>query len=328
MANLLFVDTTCPSPYSDITLRNAPLGGTEATVIRVAEGLACRGHSVTVAQHERTETFVSEAGVRYATLEDLPRRIDALVILRTAKTLPYFRDKYRGAKPLIWAHDYNENEFVSDYPILHKTGVKILCVSKTHSARTSGAFLSRTDPVGVSVGYIYNPVVTPGIRGETVRKKLVFFSSPHKGLERTLEVFQMLRNRDAAWTLTVANPGYYSSSNTSLEGVINLGCLPHHRVLEEVANASCVFHLNNVFPETFGLVYGEANQMGVPCITHNFGSAYEILGEGQVLDVRDTKTVIDRVEFFDAQADGLRIKPRPEFRLDQVLNRWVEVING
>ncbi len=329
MANLLFVDTSCPTPYSDLTLRSAPMGGTEATVVRVAQGLATRGHSVTVAQHGRSDNYEGADEVRYSSLDELPKRVDAFILLRSATTLPYFREKYKGSKPLIWAHDFNQNEFIRDYPVLHKTGVKILCVSQTHKSVFSGAFLSRTEPVGVTVGYIYNPVVVPDFEySATEHKKLVFFSSPHKGLQRTLDVFQMLRQRDPAWRLQIANPGYYNSSNTSLEGVENLGCLPHTSIMQYVMSAVCVFHLNDVFPETFGLVHGEANALGVPCITHHIGASFEVLGPQQVMDVRNSKAVIDRVETIERNPGVIRIKPRAEFRIEQVINRWEEVIGG
>ena len=48
--HMLFIDPVTPKPYSTETLRNQPLGGTEATVVRVAEYL-----DAIVVQHNRTE---------------------------------------------------------------------------------------------------------------------------------------------------------------------------------------------------------------------------------------------------------------------------------
>src|SRR5215469_10335658 len=51
MSAVLFFDPGCPTPYSRRTLEQAALGGTEATVIRIAEALDAE-----VMQHNRTES--------------------------------------------------------------------------------------------------------------------------------------------------------------------------------------------------------------------------------------------------------------------------------
>src|SRR5579884_2370802 len=50
MSPVLFYDPGCPAPYSRRTLETAALGGTEATVVRIAEAL-----DADVMQHNRTE---------------------------------------------------------------------------------------------------------------------------------------------------------------------------------------------------------------------------------------------------------------------------------
>jgi hypothetical protein len=50
MSATLFFDPTCQQPYDTRTLREQAMGGTEATVTRVADAL-----DALVAQHNRTE---------------------------------------------------------------------------------------------------------------------------------------------------------------------------------------------------------------------------------------------------------------------------------
>src|SRR5690348_10745745 len=50
MSPVLFFDPGCPAPYSRLTLDEAALGGTEATVVRIAEAL-----DAVVIQHNRMQ---------------------------------------------------------------------------------------------------------------------------------------------------------------------------------------------------------------------------------------------------------------------------------
>jgi glycosyltransferase involved in cell wall biosynthesis len=327
---LLFLDITCPKPYSPETLRSEPLGGTEATVIRVAEGLAERGHEVIVAQHNRLTPAVGH-GALYTTFEELDhiqREPHAVISIRAPELVAYGFEKFgRGPKRFLWLHDFNEQDVVRAYPVLSDIGVKILAVSRMHKTAVKNALLSQIETVkGIHVGHIYNPVVAQHPNVITDCNKLVFFSSPHKGLEHALYLFQRLREIDPAFHLTIANPGYIPSPDLSLDGVKNLGALPHSEALREVSSALCVLHPNLVFPETFGLVYAEANALGVPCIAHTgAGAVREALNpyQEQVMDCRDEKRVIDRILKWKAEGTPT-VSLRPEFELGAVIKRWEE----
>ena len=52
MSHTVFFDPSCPKPYDTRTLRNEAMGGSEATLVRIAECL-----DALVVQHNRTETF-------------------------------------------------------------------------------------------------------------------------------------------------------------------------------------------------------------------------------------------------------------------------------
>lgn len=323
---LVFLDITCPKPYDLETLKNEPLGGTEATVIRVAEGLANRGHDVTVFQHNREADGTGQA--RYVSLDaiddDRYHLPDAVIALRKTQLIPFIKEKWKGKSKLyLWAHDYNQQDFVKDYGVLHNSGVKILGVSQTHKTAIIDALLTQIEGIkGVTVGHIYNPI--PDLEpGEICNlNKLVYFSSPHKGLDRAIELTGKLQKHIPGMRLHIANPGYMPDSKNSADYVINHGALPHHKMMELLEDAFCVFHPNYVFPETFGLVYAEANALGVPALTHPIGATREVITgcRSQLVNCRDDEAVIKTIQAWREKRP--EVKANPAFSLNNVINQW------
>jgi glycosyltransferase involved in cell wall biosynthesis len=322
---LVFLDTSCPSPYDAETLETRPQGGTESTVTRVAEGLAERGHDVIVAQKGRGEGGKGLA--KYIGLDHLDQihyRPHAVIALRTPELARFSFEKYPDSRRFLWLHDFNQQRVVQAYPSLKDANTKILCVSRTHKSVVADALLSQIPPpiTGLTVDYIYNPIADLEPDGTPVDpKKLVFFSSPHKGLDHALYLFSRLRDIDPSFTLHVANPGYLPSAESSIPGVVILGELPHVAVLQHVRSSLAVFHPNLVFPETFGLVHAEANAVGTPVITSTLGANREVLSDPrQTISVRDEKTVIDTILRWSVERPVVR--GNPNFKLSNVLDQW------
>jgi glycosyltransferase involved in cell wall biosynthesis len=200
---------------------------------------------------------------------------------------------------------------------------------------------------------IYNPIddaLAPD--GSMVDPdKLVFFSSPNKGLKFALDAFRALRRRMPALRLVVGNPGYKVRKSADIEGVEYLGPQPQARMHQEVRTALCTFFPNFVIPETFGLVFAESNALGTPVLTHDCGAAVEVIGDrSQILPVTSTHRVYETllthvspgwragpariaaalglfdayVERIQAWRSGARpeVGPDPRFRLATVAEKW------
>jgi glycosyltransferase involved in cell wall biosynthesis len=324
MRNVLFIDPVCPKPYCPLTLETEALGGTEATVVRVTESLA-RYHDVTVYQHNREQLVVSPKGVTYI---GAPHRVvltpDVVILLREGGYLKAVREAYKNAKLYLWAHDLPDAWLTDCARAMAKTGATLLCVSEFHRTACIDWLQARGLPVP-QVKVVFNPIddALQSIPSVRVKKnKLVFFSSPHKGLPIALHYLEGLRRFNPRYRLFVANPGYLPSQGAG-KGVVRLGSLPHSLILEHVRDALCVFYPNYVFPETFGLVLAEANAVGTPVLTHPHGAATEVLGYGskQLVDCREPKLVIDRLESWRA-GDRPIVTANAEFRMSTILGRW------
>jgi glycosyltransferase involved in cell wall biosynthesis len=354
MSAVLFFDPACSQPYDTQTLRRQAMGGTEATVVRVADALGAL-----VVQHNR----VSASG-RYLP----PRRdpaISCVIVNRDSRALPAVRELYPNARVYLWLHDRvrprskRARRIAADADILRELRVTIVCVSDTQRHAVEAALRWMGLGERVRACTIYNPVdddLRPD--GSPIdERKLVFLSSPNKGLKFTLDAFRAVRRALPDMRLVVGNPGYKSGDAARLDGVEYLGPQPQQRIHSEVRTALCTFFPNFVIPETFGLVLAESKALGTPVLTHDCGAALEVLGDpAQVLPVTANRQVYEwllsavptrwrRVParlaaglgLFDMYVERIRAwraggrpvtGPDPRFRLTAVTQRWHDVLRG
>lgn len=348
MSAILFFDPSCRHPYDSRTLQQQATGGTEASVTRIADALGAY-----VMQHNRAE--VSGA---YLPLSRIAG-IEHIVVLRDSRALAVMRRLYPQARYYLWLHDQvnpgskRGRRLGSTARLLRELSVTVICVSNTQRYAVEATL--RRIGVGehIKALTIYNPVDdTLAPDGSAIdHRKLVFFSSPNKGLAYTLDVFSALRRRMPDLTLTVGNPAYKLGNLTGINGVKYLGPQPQQRIHTEVRSALCTFSPNFVLPETFGLVYAESKALGTPVLAHDCGAAAEVIGDPQqVLPVtsgyrayetavhrlplswrRGPARLADRCGLFDAYAERIRawraggrpqVGPDPRFRTALVAEQW------
>lgn len=348
---IVIFDPVAPAPYSASGSHEKPLGGTEATVVRIAEAM-----DAVVVQHNRIENegrYRNPASSGEAT---------HLVVLREAQAALEIAKRFPHAHKILWLHDLaaptmdRGKKLLMYAPQLAAERFTLVCVSDFHAQQVRENFLSLPASQRPRVTRVYNPVdVSAGASqtGPFDPNKLVFFSSPHKGLEYATTIFAQLRAKNPDLRLYIANPGYLADAANTQPGVVNLGAVPHHIILEHVKSALCTFYPNYVYAETFGLALAESNALGTPVLTHGIGAAAEVLnGDGQIIDVPRARGVADSVFWHwpalrrsgeamlgmlgCANAYGARIRDwqtgsrpvvsgRPEFSIYSVVAAWNEV---
>ncbi|MBS0421880.1 MAG: glycosyltransferase family 4 protein [Proteobacteria bacterium] len=348
MSSVLFYDPACQRPYDTRTLTQQATGGTEASITRIADALGAF-----VMQHNRTEAFGSY----------LPpgkiAGIEHVILNRDSRALPKVRALYPDAKTYLWVHDQlrpgskRGRRLAATAQHLRECNVTIICVSDSQRRGVEATVRKIGVADVVKAVTIYNPVsddLTPD--GSAIdERKLVFFSSPNKGLAFTLDAFRALRRRMPDLRIQVGNPGYKIRKSSLIEGVEYLGPQPQERIHKEVRSALCTFFPNFVIPETFGLVFAESKAVGTPVLTCDCGAAAEIVGDPQqVLPVtlgqrayeavfqslspawrRGPARFADSLGLFDAYIERIRdwraggrpsTAPDPRFRLTAVVDRW------
>ena len=351
MSSTLFYDPVCLQPYDTRTLQQQAMGGTEATVTRVADAL-----EALVVQHNRTESYG-----RYRVPEK-DTGVTRVIVNRDSRALARVRELYPNARTYLWLHDQfkpgskRARWLASTADLMREMAVTVLCVSDTQRHNVEAA-LRTMHIADLRTHTVYNPIedgLAPDASPVDVNK-LVFFSSPNKGLKFTLDSFRYLRRCIPEMRLVVGNPGYKIRKSVHIDGVEYLGPQPQARMHAEVRTALCTLFPNFVIPETFGLVFAESNALGTPVLTCDCGAAAEVLGDrSQILPVTVGARVYERLlthvspkwregpakvaaamGMFEPYVERIRSwrgggRPRvaadPRFRLSAVTAQWRELL--
>lgn len=270
--------------YSFETLATEPLGGTEGSILRL----------------------IATLGVDNFTLIGDPDLIKSdakfVVHIRTARHLDAAHKRAPNARQVVWHHDLGGTWCADDIPHYVKHKPTLLFLTEYHKSqfmdRGIRAYtLEQVCDEAKVLNYILPPLDHIP-QAQIDRNKLLFTSSPHKGLRHTIESFVMLRKRHPKLELHICNPGYLPDMTELPEGCVALGSLPSWKVWQEMATSFCMFHINHVFAETFGLVYRECNMLGTPFIGHPLGSLPETTDNRQLIDTRSQEKIVKKFESY------------------------------
>lgn len=312
--DVLFVDAVCYKAYETVTLDQEPLGGTEATVIRVAEGLAAKGYKVGVLQHTRSQLSAGRHAF-YLPWDMLPNvSAGVLVSLRGVAYL----DQIPATKKISWQHDvptHNVQQWPTD-------NIVYVCVSKWHEAE----FL-RLQPKAITY-YIYNPVpdnLFTANQTKYDKNRLMWTASPHKGLAEALDTFKELQKRMPDARLHVYNPGYFDTKQINQQGVILEGAQPARVVWLALMRSLCVFYPTD-FKETFGLIAAEANALHTPIATMPVAALHETVStEKQLFTTR--KELTEGVYQWYTTGRPI-VEGQERFKTSRVIEQWIKLLEG
>ncbi len=325
---IAFVDPCCAGGYDLPDLEFGGLGGTEATVLRVAAALRDR-FDVAIYQNDRSTRGWSEAGALFPLAEIFHTlQVDGFVVINRWKVALKLRRLFPDKPIFLWLHIYPGRHNRKMGEAMRNSRVTVICVSETH-ARKFTKFLGA---IGLpKVTSIYNPIANDLHPDNTPRNpnRLLFASSPHKGLSEVFKQFASLSKVIPALTLAIADPGYLSWETGPVpKGVVFLGSLSHGALVRQMRRSMCLFYPQTSFAETFGLVLAEANAVGTPALVHSgLGANDEILqGSNQQVDGCDPAQIFARVTQW--QRSPPKIEGKTAFRLANVADAWMRLLSG
>ena len=323
---IAIVDPCCSTGYTPQSLEVGGLGGTEATVLRVSGALS--GHTNIVHfQKGRHGPEITAAGTMLPLQAAFAlRRETTFVVINSWKVAIKLRKTYPDAPILLWLHIHPGRHNRPMATELHGADIGIICVSRSHSEQLR-KFLGNAAPVRIT--YIYNPIADDLRPDDTQRNldRLLFASSPHKGLAEVFARFRAARAAIPTLTLEVADPGYLAWDTGPVpEGVRFLGTLPHAKLLVKMRKALCLFYPQTTFAETFGIVLAEAHAVGTPVLVDRaVGANAEVVGDPtQLVDGTDDAQIVARLREWRARPP--LVAARPEFRLDAVAQSWAQTL--
>ena len=311
---IAFVDTRCAFAAGTSNLRRRPLGGTESSMILLAETLAGLGHRVTVAQAGRA---APDAGAADYVPLPLPGQWDAIILRDDPAVVP----RLSAQGPVwLWRHDFAKDEAAALSGL--GPGVPIVGVSAHHAATL------RRELPGARVAFVHNPVQVfdPGAV-PVDRQQLVFAASPHKHRGQALELFADLKRRLPGLRLVLAHPGYKPDGEFRGAGVTMSGALARPALHRLLKGSLALFHATD-FAETFGLLLAEANALGTPALVPPVGAAPEIVTDpGQIIALDDVDALAARIRHWQ---QGGRPRPAadPRFAPQRVARGWIALLEA
>lgn len=317
--DVAFIDAATPRPYHAGTLDTEPLGGSEASLIRVADGLAAAGLRVAVFVHN-LPLPMTESRVAYYPFADFTRvrRIDHLVAFRSNAGL----DSFPAACKYVWFEDEPDARYRDALPQLLRTRTTAITVSEWHR-QALAAIWAPADVVPPMVT-CFNPV-PDALYAEAVAphdaNKLVWLASPHKGLDRALQTFAALRTQIPSVRLHVYNPGYVPVSGRMPEGVVVEPALPCGALWQAIRDALCVFYPSG-FRETFGCIAAEANALRIPVAGYDLAGLSETIGSAAEKSAPgDEAGVIANIIAWHHGARPV-VQGQDRFRASRVVQQW------
>ena len=325
-STVAIVDPCCAAGYTPAALAAGGLGGTEATVLRVTAALAPHARIIHFQQGRDNEEMTVAGRMAPFANGFLPGAATTFVVINSWKVACKLRKRHPTARILLWLHIHPGRHNRPMATALVAADIEVICVSQSHATQLN-AFLDNDAPP--RIGHIYNPIADDLAPDATLRDpdRLLFASSPHKGLVQVFAQFRAARAEIPGLTLAVADPGYLAWDTGPVpDGVIFLGTLPHHALIAEMRRALCLFYPQTTFAETFGLVMAEANAVGLPVLVHHdLGANAEVAGDlAQLVDGTDTVEVINRLRQWRTQRP--EVCGNPAFRLETVVQRWAELL--
>lgn len=334
--DLVISDVTCPFAYETQTLKTQGLGGTEASVIRIAEGLGRLGARVAVLEHNLNDVLMGEHAyympIRY--IDEI--ECHNFVSLRGT----HFLDRFPKARKLSWHEDLPGDTFKTMLPAFLEHDVTVIAASNWHRETLDNELieeLKRNDcdiDKRPPVVRIYNPVedslfVPKHIDVKYDRNKLCWVASPHKGLREAVEIFNKLvevsGNKD--FRLYTFNPGYLGYDGFFQNRyLVDVGPVPCADLWQHVSESLCTFYPTE-FEETFGNIAAESNAVHTPVLTCKIAALAEtVSSDKQFVPRNDPDAVIERVMQWH-KGERPKVWGNEEFRTSEVLRAWVRLLS-
>jgi glycosyltransferase involved in cell wall biosynthesis/tetratricopeptide (TPR) repeat protein len=182
-----------PEVWSPKTAERNGVGGSETAVIEMSKRLAAKGHRVRVFTNCGHDSY--EDGVEWLTTERIERAepCDILVAWRIAPALEVLRSRVRW----LWVHDVMPG--AADAWNIH-IAERVLALSEWHAGHMADNGIPREKIWRTRNGIDPERFEAPVIRDP---KKVVYATSPARGLDQVLDMWPAIRERVPVATLDV-----------------------------------------------------------------------------------------------------------------------------
>lgn len=298
-------------PCNGFTPQIKPLGGTESAMIYMARALAARGNAVSVfCETDAPGTYDGVAYRHWRGFEAFARKNPFDVFISVRGLIPLLAGRW-GKLQIYFSPDAHDQPFVNQafslkfnhegtvyevgfYPLTHAHHFAdaVFCVGEWQAETFSSKFKIPREKIYVA----HNGVVLSDFNPKPLserEKRLVYSSTPFRGLEYLLRAFPKIKKRvpDAKCAVMSGMQVYGMSADedkrsyqsiyqlANQSGVQLLGPLPK-KEMGEILTSSRVLAYPNTFAETFCIAALEAQASGLPIVSSQLAAMKERVEEG------------------------------------------------
>jgi glycosyltransferase involved in cell wall biosynthesis len=266
--------------YSGETLRAASMGGTESSVVQLAEALARRGHEVAVFNGMSSSS--TEFGVQWWPISEAHKRGRGEIGIAVASPKAFKDLAFRTS--IYWLHNplksWREIRRGSVLPLL-RTKPHFVLLGEYHKRHVPGWLPS-----------CGRQIIRHGIHEDFFRRdpaasapppRAVFTSQPYRGLDWLLSLWPNVRYKVPAAVFDVFAPkAHQALANKELaapEGVAFLGSISRPDLVRALRGVRIQL-IPGHSAETYCLAAAEAIAAGVPVVTLGIGALSERVSHG------------------------------------------------
>lgn len=280
---------TCPPQsayeFDEELYKTKPMGGSETALIQVAAWLKALTGRRVIVFNMREKPLVADSGVEYLPASQLNAY---MATFRPAAHIAWRHNiKVTNAPTYLWCHD-----LITPTVEAQQNFDKIMCLSQFHQSYVQALQGVQDDNVFLTRNGL-DPRKFDFLRPEKNPNKIVWMSSPDRGLERAMLVLDEVRKSKPGVELHV----YYGLENLykyglgaladKLKGmmherpwVIYHGFTEQEKMYREVADAVVWLHPCN-FIESFCITALEMLTLGIFPITRRLGALENTLAEAE-----------------------------------------------
>ena len=315
----LFFLARMTTAFTPATVENQPLGGSESALLYISSALARRGHEVTIVNTCSPREAGLYEGVRYVNFTTLK---DAVALTRKNRPdfFVAFRDfpallfPFEGALKTWWGHDDFSNVWAARAPLgslgrfaLRRLAGPLIRRKADHLFVVSDWLASLCRNLlgypAYQIHVVRNGLNLPYFENSHRNrrmKRLVYTSTPQRGLEILLDLFPAIRLQVPEAELFVYcgyDRGVLSSKDhkamqvifqkADQPGVSIVGTRPHRELAQELAEAALWIYPNHAVPEigfyaeTSCIAAMESMAAGTPVIASARGALPELIQNGK-----------------------------------------------
>lgn len=294
--------------WSPESINSTGIGGSETAAVRISQELARLGHRVRVFSDcgMREGTYDGAEFIRYEKFLREPVTCDVFVASRNAKILQY--SKLHSKANILWAHDVHCGIPHADLVEAIIRADKIFCLSQWHKG-----FMQQTypflDPSIFAVTRNSVDMSRFAAEPKKVGNRIIYASSPDRGLQRLIELLPRIRERvrDVELHIYYGFETWESIARTRndqeeldrIQGFKNIisegmkhGAVYHGRVgqkeLAEAFLAAKVWAYPTWFTETSCITAMEAQAAGCVPVTTRLAALDETVQSGVRLEPPET----------------------------------------